>query len=116
MKDPSTTDRINLPSIVWLVPAAVVLWAMLPVDNTYYDFARPIACSSAVLLAYREYKIHNETTGWTILFAMTAIVFNPFMPVHLPGTLWVAIDVCAGLLFFKHWRLRGQRKEEKQSY
>jgi len=72
--DDPPTDRINLPGFVWLVPAAVVLWAMLPVANTYYEFARLIACSSAALLAYRECQIRNETTGWTILLAIAAIV------------------------------------------
>lgn len=110
MNDNAPTSKINLPAIVWLLPAAVVLLGIAPLPYGYYQFVRIVACGTAAFLAYKDYKTDGKITGWTVLLAITAILFNPFMPIYLTRALWAPIDLVTFILFIMHWRARRQRR------
>ena len=37
--------------------------------------------------------------GWATVFGVMALMFNPFIPVHLGRATWGLVDVGAGVLF-----------------
>ncbi|WP_352965936.1 DUF6804 family protein [Mesorhizobium sp. M1312] len=48
----------------------------------------------------------NQTLGWALFGA--ALIFNPFLPIHLPRELWAVLNVGAAALFgFVAYRQRG---------
>ncbi len=78
----------------------------------YYTFLRlaVFAASIVVIVADRERGV-NITN---ILFAATAILFNPIFPVYLHSKLaWITIDAVAALLFA--YQTYYYYKQEKQS-
>lgn len=77
--------------------------ANLPIG--FYTFLRIVVTIGAVLIVSKEYEkgINLEV----ILFGITAILFNPLIPVYLiDKSIWIPIDIMTGGLFlFKGFKI-----------
>lgn len=89
---------MNVPKAA-LVPAALLLVALLPLPYGYYTFLRLIVTGWAVFLIWFEYQGRSELNGWAIGFALIAALFNPIVPVHLDREVWRIIDFVAAVVF-----------------
>ncbi len=98
--------RSSLHPAVWLLPTTLLLLALLPFPYGFYVMLRLIVCSTSVLLTYDEYRLRGRVSGWAIVLAGIALLFNPLIPVHLTRDTWVPIDVATGALLIFHWRRR----------
>jgi hypothetical protein len=93
---------------VWLVPAALLLLALLSFPYGYYTFLRLAVTLSAGLLAYWSWS--RQQPLWAIAFAAVALLFNPLFPVYLDRSTWGPIDVAVAALYIAHWLFtRGSR-------
>lgn len=97
------TSWSGVHSAFWLVPAAALLLALLPLPYGFYTFLRLAVCGAAALLAYREWAAGGTVTVWMVVLGALALLFNPLVPVHLSREAWAPIDVGAALLFVVHW-------------
>lgn len=86
---------------ILLIVAIALLLALAPLPIGYYNFLRILVTISSIFIIARELK--TEMTIWFILFGITAIVFNPIIPIYLyQKSLWMPIDIMAALLFLSY--------------
>jgi hypothetical protein len=64
---------------------------------SYYQILRLIIFFTGISVAYGFYS--SKLTGWSIVFAVIAIVFNPLVPLYLQKSSWVGIDFISAILF-----------------
>ena len=63
----------------------------------YYMLLRWVVTGTALFVLWIAYKLERKI--WIGLMAITAILFNPIVPIHLDKETWVVIDVIAVVLF-----------------
>ncbi len=103
--DPKERVRAALHPAVWLVPAALLAIAPLPLPYGYYVFLRLVVCGATALLTYYDYRERGRVSGWTIAMAGIALLFNPVISVGLTREIWTPINISAALLILGHfWR------------
>lgn len=82
----------NVP-IIWILPAVVLLIALLPLPYGYYTLLRIIVCLAAGFIAFTAY---DETGGvglQVLVFTLIALLFNPIFPIHLTREIWLIINL-----------------------
>jgi hypothetical protein len=104
----SEGSQSNLPSIVWVIPAAALLIALAPLPYGYYTLLRIVVCGSAALIAYKQFQKERVVSLWVVLMSGVAILFNPFLPIYLDREIWAPIDVITAAIFLIHWRKSGK--------
>jgi hypothetical protein len=93
----------NLPLLaIWLVPAILSIVALANLPYGYYQFLRIVVCIAAGYLTYREYKLKNGLNAWVIIFSLLAILFNPFISIHLTRAVWAFFNVVCAAIFIAH--------------
>ena len=107
--DPAKSQLIALrhhPS-VWLLPAALLVLALLPWPYGYYNFLRLSICAVAAWIAYTQWRHDDALSGWVIVMGATALLYNPFLPIYLTREIWSVLNVVSAGLFVGHlWALR----------
>ena len=63
----------------------------------YYVVLRWVVAVTALFVLWVAYKLEKKI--WIGLMIITAILFNPIVPIHLDKETWVVIDVIAAILF-----------------
>ncbi len=86
---------------ILLVVAIALLLALAPLPIGYYTFLRILVTISSIFIIAKELKI--GLTIWSILFGISAIIFNPIIPIYLyQKSLWMPIDIVAAMLFLSY--------------
>jgi len=69
-----------------------LLWALNP-DNPYgyYLFLRWLVCPACLYIAARSHR--ESMTGWTWIFAVLAVMYNPFLRVSLTREFWSIVNI-----------------------
>ena len=98
-----------LLTAVWLVPAALLFLALLPLPYGFYVLLRLVVCGAATFLTYHEFQTCGRVSSWALALAAVALLFNPLVPLHLTREIWAPIDVLSGVLLLVHWHRRRQR-------
>lgn len=62
----------------------------------YYILIRFVVCGVTAYGAYFTAKIGKENWAW--IFGITAILFNPIIPIHLNRETWAFIDIIVAIL------------------
>lgn len=64
----------------------------------YYTFLRLVVCGTASYMAYVSYQLNKKIWPWTA--GLIALLFNPFILVHLEGDTWRGIDIIVCIILF----------------
>ncbi len=56
----------------------------------YFTLLRFVVCAVTAYCAYLAYDTKQEKWAW--MFGIIAVLFNPFIPVHLDRETWTFID------------------------
>ena len=73
--------------------------ALLPLPYAYYMLLRVGICGVFAYLAYEASQ--SDMPGLTWVLGITAVVYNPFAPLHLGREAWTVINLATlGLLFY----------------
>ena len=83
---------ISLLSIIMLLLAVPPIW-----PYSYYSLLRVVICVSAGYLSFLIFNKNKE--GWGLSFAIIAVLFNPFFPIHLEKEIWAVLDVLVAVIF-----------------
>ena len=87
------------------IAALCLLGALAPWPYGYYQLLRFVVCGAAIYTAFKAYGWHKIWAVW--VFGFVALLFNPFIPIHLSSEVWHPIDVvCAGLFGYAIFGLR----------
>jgi hypothetical protein len=83
---------------ILLICAAFLLLAVLKLPIGYYTFLRIAVTAVAIIAIVNEIK--NGIGFWIIAFGITAILFNPLIPIYLHDkSIWIPIDIVVAILF-----------------
>lgn len=90
--------------LIWIVPAVLSLIALGPLPYSYYQLLRVVVCGSCAFLAFAEHRAGGG--AWKFGLGGVALVFNPFVPVHLTREVWAVLNVVLAVFLIAHWRMR----------
>ena len=85
-----------------IAPGIAILMLLLAIPAGlwpygYYVILRWVVAGSALFVLWVAYRLEKKI--WIGLMAITAILFNPIVPVHLDKETWVVIDFMVAILF-----------------
>jgi hypothetical protein len=98
-----------------LLTAILLALAPLPLPYGYYQFLRVIVCAVSVSFGIVFFARHRDDTEKVVAWIIMGVglLWNPFLPVHLPKSIWMIFDlVAAG--FFVWISFRRERAFEAQ--
>ena len=79
------------------IAALFLLGALGDWPYSYYQLLRWVVCAAG---AYSAYIAYNQgRTGWTGLFAIVAVLFNPIAPFYMERETWQTLDMVAAIPF-----------------
>lgn len=85
-----------MPLQVIFVSAAILLIAAAPLPYGLYMLVRIVA--TLVFGWAGIIAVQRENIVLATLYGLTAILFNPFLKIHLDKEIWMVIDVLAAVL------------------
>lgn len=93
--------RTKSPSIDHLLPVASVVLLALSVLGRwpygFYTLLRFVVCGTCAYTSAKEYQ-HGQI-GWTWIMGLTAVLFNPIIPIHLARSVWHTLDLLTVIVF-----------------
>lgn len=98
---PMREDELTLsPGFVLarVIAALAALLAVASLPYGYYVLLRWVVCPVAAYTALQAAKLPAK--GWSWVFGVLALVFNPILPVHLTREVWPVVDLAACVLLF----------------
>jgi hypothetical protein len=91
---------------IWYICMGALLVAALAMPYDYYNILRLFICGSSIfLLVQHKSRWPGQTDNWTWGLIALAVVFNPVVPIHLPKTIWVMIDIASVVFLYKHYQM-----------
>ena len=105
-------SRMNMPVTIVFLSAGLLFIGALPLPYEYYLVLRVIA-----FIVFAWAAIHVSTKNKGRLFwasVIFAVIFNPFMSIHLPKEIWMVIDVFAGIFLISVREKISQRSMSEQ--
>lgn len=91
-----TADVRKIPLNLVYGMAALLFLAVLPLPYLYYSVLRWIGLGffwwAAVIVRHQ----HHAVLSW--MYGGLALLFNPFLPIHLPKEIWAVVDIAAAIL------------------
>lgn len=86
--------------LLLIIGAALSFLAVVNLPMGYYTFLRIYLTLVSAIVVYSQYSEMDEINIWMILFGITAIIFNPIIPIYLhDASVWAVIDIIVGILF-----------------
>ena len=90
------------PSL-WLVPAGLLVLALLSLPIWYYDFLRVAVCAAAIGLIYVQVSNDNAFSAWVVALGALAILHNPILPVYIGDRgIWRVLNLLSVGVFLAH--------------
>ena len=89
----------SIPWWVWLIPIALLLIATARLPYGYYTFTRIVVCAMGALFAFLLWNAGKIGRTLAVTLGLTAVLFNPIIPVHLNRNDWFYLDIIAAAVF-----------------
>ena len=84
-------------TIARFAAAGMLFVALGNLPYSYYTLMRFMVC---IVGGYGAFVAsERKQQAWMWAFGVTALLFNPFVPVHLDRATWAVLDLTAGVLF-----------------
>jgi hypothetical protein len=85
-----------------LLAMAMLLVAILNLPYGYYTLLRLVICGISASFVYFAWYAKRFLS---ILAGITALLFNPLIPIYLEKETWILIDIIVTVFFLIYWRL-----------
>jgi drug/metabolite transporter (DMT)-like permease len=96
-----------------LISAGLLIWAFGRHRYIFYQLVKLIVVGVTVYGAFYAHTLKAKT--WMVIFIVIAILFNPFVPVHLNRHTWEVFDLAgAGILLLSVFLLKSATKDSKE--
>jgi len=79
------------------IACGLLILAIADLPYGYYQFLRIVISIIAGINVLGELEKENKILFF--FFALTLILFNPIIPIHLDKSSWTPIDLIAGIIF-----------------
>ena len=84
--------------IIARIASAIMLFLALgKFPYGYYTLLRFVVCGTTACGAYLA-STEQKKPAWAWTFGIIAVLFNPFIPIHLSRDIWAVIDIAVALL------------------
>jgi len=80
----------------------LLLVALFPWPYWYYNLLRLAVFAVSAWIAYEQWRIDDAISGWVVAFGLIALLYNPFLPVHLTREIWSVLNIGTAALFLGH--------------
>jgi len=81
-----------------IICAGMLFLGITGLPIVFFTFLRIVVTIGAVTVVINEYE--KGLNFWVIIFGMTAILFNPLIPIYLQHKeTWIPWDIICGILF-----------------
>ena len=90
------TSQNKKKNIALLIATAFLFLALI--DGWPYGFftmLRFVVFASSAYVAWMAYEVQKEK--WVWIFGFLAVLFNPFIIIHLDREIWSVIDLIVGM-------------------
>lgn len=104
----SALVRLRHHPSVWLLPAGLLVAALLPWPYGYYNFLRITVCAVTAWLAYTQLRHDDALSGWVVALGAMSVLYNPIVPVHLTRELWSVLNLTGAVMLVVHLRSLGR--------
>ncbi|TRC91142.1 hypothetical protein FJV80_04265 [Mesorhizobium sp. WSM4310] len=104
------STRTGMFRLVCISVVVLSLLAVLPWPYGYYQLLRIIVFFAGIYcgIFVRSTGAENQRLAWALFAA--ALIFNPFLPIHLPREIWAIFNLgAAGLFGFTAYRVNEAR-------
>ena len=94
-----------MPLAVIYIASVLLALGAAPLPYGYYTFLRLVACGVFAFAAY--VSLTKKARVLPYVYGCLALLFNPFIKVHLPKEVWVVVDLASAALLLataKHVR------------
>jgi hypothetical protein len=97
--------------LIWLIPMAALAAALFEWPYGYYVLLRLLVCGVCIYLAAWDASL--KRVPWIWVLGGCAVLYNPFMRIHLDREIWAVVNVATiGLLALHMWSHRHPRDEQ----
>jgi len=81
-----------------LICSGLLLIGLAELPIGFYTLLRIVVTIGSITVVVKEFE--NGFNFWVIAFGLTAIVFNPLIPVYLHDKgVWLPVDIVCSILF-----------------
>lgn len=101
--------------ILAIMAAAGCLLALLDMPSEYYKVLRFVVVAAsiyAIVAVRRATHSDGKKNALTTAFGLTAVLFNPILPLEMEREMWAFVDVATALLFLGY-EFHGQLMDAK---
>lgn len=75
-----------------VIGIAMLAWALVPANPYgYYIILRFVFCGVCAFLAFKVSE--QQSIGWAWALGITAVIYNPIIPVHLTREIWSIVNI-----------------------
>ncbi len=94
-------QRMTLSVIARIAASALLFWAVGKHRYGFYQLVRFLVMGTAAYSAVVACEVLSSRArrAWVWCFVGCAVLFNPFIPIHLDRETWAGVDVAVGLIF-----------------
>ena len=89
--------------VLWIVPAALLVIAILPLPYAYYTFLRLSVCAASAFLAYQHFVHQDAVDKWVVVLAAFTLLYNPLIPVYLTREIWSVLNLVTAATLILHF-------------
>lgn len=89
----------NFPAKAYLGLGILLLIAAAPLPYGFYTFTKITVCGFSAVLSYQNFNATDKNSIWAWFFLFIAVLFNPFIAIHMPKDVWMIVDIMLGLFF-----------------
>ena len=84
--------------IIKLIIAILLLLCLVDMPYSFYQIVHFAATAAFAYLSYDYFKSKQDVKG--VIFALLAVLFQPFFKIGLGRTLWNAVDIIVAIGLF----------------
>ena len=89
----------------------MLFWALNPENSYgYYTLLRFVCCPIFAFLAYRYQEMTRSE--WVWIFGVLAVIYNPFVRVHLSRDIWSIVNVATIVVNIVSIFIQNQKEKE----
>ena len=88
---------LNIQSIMCAITALLLLLALDRHPHGFYTILRLVTFITGGYVAWLAFR--STKLIWSVVFGISAILFNPVIPIYLSRSTWRPIDIGASILF-----------------
>lgn len=80
----------RIPCLQIVIIAALLVAVFCRMPYGYYTLLKVICCAGFAYLAYKAHE--KKSDAWMWVFGVVAVVYNPFVKIHLGREIWTLVN------------------------